>query len=110
MSSGSVAPGHRPDEESSATEVRHNVPRSRYEITVDGRVLGFAEYRRHGNAVVFPHTEIEPSMRNRGLGAELVRGALDDVRARGGTVVAECWYVAEFIDQHTEYADLLAHL
>jgi predicted GNAT family acetyltransferase len=51
---------------------------------------------------------IEPSMRNRGLGAELVRGALDDVRARGGTVVAHCWYVAEFIDQHTEYADLLA--
>ena len=58
--------------------------------------------------MVFPHTVIEPSMRNRGLGAELVRGALDDVRARSGTVVAQCWYVAEFIDQHTEYADLLA--
>ena len=89
-------------------EVRHNVPRSRYEITVDGRVVGFAEYRRHGDTLVFPHTEIEPSMRNRGLGAELVRGALDDVRARGSTVVAQCWYVAEFIDQHAEYADLLA--
>src|SRR5260370_39119448 len=88
-------------------EVRHNVPRSRYEITVDGRVVGFAEYRRHGDTLVFPHTEIEPSMRNRGLGAELVRGALDDVRARGSTVVAQCWYVAEFIDQHKEYADLL---
>jgi uncharacterized protein len=58
--------------------------------------------------VVFPHTEIEPSMRNQGLGAELVRGALDDVRARGGTVVAQCWYVAEFIDQHPEYSDLLS--
>jgi predicted GNAT family acetyltransferase len=54
-------------------EVLHNVPRSRYEITVDGRVVGFAEYRRHGDSLIFPHTEIEPSMRNRGLGAELVR-------------------------------------
>ena len=89
-------------------DVRRNVPRSRYEITVDGRVVGFTEYTRHGDTVVFPHTEIEPSMRNRGLGAELVRGALDDVRARGNTAVAQCWYVAEFIDQHTEYADLLA--
>ena len=89
-------------------EVRHNGPSSRYEITVDGRVVGFAEYSTHGDTVVFPHTEIEASMRNRGLGAELVRGALDDVRARGNRVVAQCWYVAEFIDQHTEYADLLA--
>ena len=89
-------------------EVRHNAPRSRYEITVDGRVVGFAEYRRHGDTVVFPHTEIDPSMRNRGLGAELVRGALDDERARGSTVDAQCWYVAEFIDHHAEYADLLA--
>jgi predicted GNAT family acetyltransferase len=89
-------------------EVRDNVPRSRYEVTVDGRVVGFAEYSRDGDTVVFPHTVIEPSMRNRGLGAELVRGALDDVRARGGTVVAHCWYVAEFIDRHTEYADLVA--
>jgi len=89
-------------------DVRNNVPRSRYEITVDGRVVGVAEYTRHGDTVVFPHTEIDPSMRNRGLGAELVRDALDDVRASGYTAVAQCWYVAEFIDQHTEYADLLA--
>jgi predicted GNAT family acetyltransferase len=96
------------DVDSSPTKVQNNGPRSSYEITVDGREVGFAEYRRRGDTVVFPHTEIAPSMRNRGLGAELVRGALDDVRARGSTVVAQCWCVAEFIDQHTEYADLLA--
>jgi predicted GNAT family acetyltransferase len=97
-----------PDAESRSTEVHHNERRSRYEISLDGRVVGFADYRAHGDTIVFPHTEIEPSMRNQGLGAVLVRGALDDVRARGGTVVAQCWYVAEFIDGHSEYADLLA--
>jgi uncharacterized protein len=96
------------DADSSSPEVRHNAARSRYEISVDGRLVGFADYRADGDTIVFPHTEIEPSMRNEGLGAELVRGALDDVRARGGTVVAQCWYVAEFIDQHPRYADLLA--
>jgi uncharacterized protein len=96
------------DADSSSPEVRHNAARSRYEISVDGRLVGFADYRADGDTIVFPHTEIEPSMRNEGLGAERVRGALDDVRARGGTVVAQCWYVAEFIDQHPRYADLLA--
>ena len=51
-------------------EVHHNGPRSRYEITVDGRVVGFAEYGTHGDTVVFPHTEIEPSML--GVSAHLI--------------------------------------
>ena len=88
--------------------VRRNDRRSRYKISVDGRMVGFADYRDHSDTVVFPHTEIEPAMRNQGLGAELVRHALDDVRALGGTVVPSCWYVAEFIDQHAEYADLVS--
>jgi uncharacterized protein len=47
-------------------------------------------------------------MRGKGLGAELVRHALDDVRGSGGKVVADCWYVAEFIAEHPEYGDLVA--
>jgi predicted GNAT family acetyltransferase len=57
---------------------------------------------------VFPHTVIDPARRGHGLGAELVAGALDDVRARGATVVPTCWYVARFIDEHPAYRDLLA--
>ena len=91
----------------STADVTRNEDRSRYEISFDGRLVGFADYHRRGEAVVFPHTEIEPSMRGRGLGAVLVRHALDDVRATGGSVVAQCWYVAQFIDEHSEYADLL---
>jgi predicted GNAT family acetyltransferase len=85
-----------------------NEERSRYEITVDGRLVGFADYRRQRDTVLFPHTVIEPSLRGQGFGAELVRGALDDVRTAGGSVVAQCWYVAQFIDEHPDYADLLA--
>jgi uncharacterized protein len=91
-----------------AIEVQRNVEGSRYEIRVDGRVVGIAEYRSAGDTLVFPHTEIEASMRGQGLGAELVRAALDDVRAGGGTVVPQCWYVAQFIDENPEYSDMLA--
>jgi len=91
-----------------ANVVRHNPGRERYELVVEGALVGVADYQLDGDTFVFPHTEIEPSMRNRGLGAELVRGALDDVRRNRGTVVPQCWFVAQFIDEHPEYADLLA--
>jgi predicted GNAT family acetyltransferase len=45
-------------------------------------------------------------MRGRGFGARLVRGALDDVRQSGATVVAQCWFVAQFINDHPDYAEL----
>jgi hypothetical protein len=90
------------------TEVRRNDARNRYELYLDGRLAGIADYREAGDALVFPHTEIVPELQGRGLGARLVAGALDDARGSGRRVVPLCWYVAEFIDQHPEYHDLVA--
>jgi predicted GNAT family acetyltransferase len=90
------------------TEVRKNAEASRYELLLDAEVVGVADYRVEGDAVVFPHTQIDGPLRGRGLGAELVRGALDDVRGTGSRVIPHCWYVAEFIDAHPEYQDLVA--
>jgi predicted GNAT family acetyltransferase len=91
-----------------ANVVRRNAERSRYELLVGGEVVGVADYHVDGGTWTFPHTVIAPERRGQGLGAELVRAALDDVRRAGGTVVPSCWYVAEFIDAHPDYADLLA--
>lgn len=93
---------------SGEVDVRNDAQRSRYELTIDGRVVGIADYEARGSVVVFPHTEIVSELRGRGLGAHLVRHALDDVRARGGKVEARCWYVAEFIREHPEYRELVA--
>jgi predicted GNAT family acetyltransferase len=88
--------------------VRKDEGASRYELVEDGVVVGVAEYRVQGGAVVFHHTVIVPDRRGQGLGAVLVQGALDDARATGSTVVPVCWYVGEFIEAHSGYADLLA--
>lgn len=101
--------------------VRRNEARGRYELVntshqgdastsggCDDDVLGFADYRVEGRRAVFPHTVIDPGRRGQGLGDVLVAGALDDVRALGLTVVPQCWFVDQFLDQHPEYADLRA--
>jgi predicted GNAT family acetyltransferase len=91
-----------------ATEVQRNDERSRYELLIDGELVGIADYHERGNTVIVPHTEIERSRRGQGLGAVLVRHVLDDLRGSGRSVVPACWYVAQFIDEHPEYQDLLA--
>ncbi len=88
--------------------VRHAEDRSCYELLLDGEVVGIAEYREEPGAVVFPHTEIAVEHRGQGLGAVLVRGALDDVRARAKQVVPQCWFVRDFMDAHPDYAALRA--
>jgi hypothetical protein len=89
-------------------EVRDNPEKSRYELLEDGKLLGVADYRLMDDKLAFPHTEIVPGRRNQGLGEQLVQGALDDVRRRGAKVVPMCWFVAEFLEEHPEYADLRA--
>src|SRR3954453_24069949 len=82
-SSWSNGDGHRAGGYDSrmTTEIRNNEERSRYELEIDGRLIGIAEYRLEGETVAFPHTEIERARRGQGLGAHLVQYALDDVRA-----------------------------
>jgi predicted GNAT family acetyltransferase len=91
-----------------ATTVRDNPQDGRYELVLGDQVVGIADYIVDGDRVVMPHTVIDASMRGRGLGAVLVQGALDDIRAAGRTVVPRCWYVAEFLNEHPDYADLRA--
>ncbi|RFU39659.1 N-acetyltransferase [Actinomadura logoneensis] len=89
--------------------VKDDRERNRYEITVDGALAGFAEYhlRKDGRTVVFTHTEIFPEFGGQGVGGALARGALDDVRAGGRTVVPLCPFIKGWIDKHPDYQDLV---
>ena len=89
-------------------EVRKNEERSRYELLDGDEVVAIADYQVRDDVVVLPHTVVDPSRRGRGLGEHVVRQALDDVRSEGRKVLPACWFVAEFIELHPEYGDLLA--
>jgi predicted GNAT family acetyltransferase len=80
----------------------------KYEIRDDERVLGIAVYRRRGDVTDFLHTEVDQDAGRSGVGGTLVRAALDDVRAHGGSVIASCPFVRGWIERHQEYADLLS--
>ena len=87
--------------------VTDNPSAERYEITVDGELAGFAEYRGHGATRAFTHTEVAERFAGRGLATELIRAALDDVRAHGRTIIPICPFVKAFLAEHREYLDLV---
>jgi hypothetical protein len=89
-------------------DVRHDAARHRYELLVDGEVSGLADYRERDGAVVILHSEVDPRLRGRGLGNELARRTLDHIRGQGVKVVPACPFFARFVEEHPEYADLVA--
>jgi predicted GNAT family acetyltransferase len=86
-------------------QVRDNKSQHRFELDVEGG-LAFANYRLSPQAVVITHTETPRALRGRGIASELVKGALELIRADGLKVVAGCGFVVDYLRKHPEYADL----
>ena len=91
-----------------AVTITRNDEARRYEAWLDGTVAGFTAYRTRPDAIVFTHTEVGAEYEGRGIGSALAHFALDDARARGAKIVAQCPFVAGYVQRHPAYADLVA--
>ena len=87
--------------------VRDNQSQDRFELDVEGQIA-FANYRRTPAAIVITHTETPRTLRGRGIASELVKGALELIRADGNKVIAGCSFVVDYLRSHPEYADIVA--
>ena len=90
-------------------QTRNNESENRYEAWVGDELAGISEYRLRDGRITFTHTEVKDEWEGEGVGSELVRDALDDVRRQGTRkVVPACPFVKEWIADHPDYEDLLA--
>ncbi|GAA5014564.1 GNAT family N-acetyltransferase [Actinopolymorpha pittospori] len=79
-----------------------------YEAIVGDREIAGLPYHVAGDdRLVLLATSVFPEFRKQGIATELIRRALDDVRAQGKTVTVMCPIVHTFIERHPEYADLI---
>jgi predicted GNAT family acetyltransferase len=79
----------------------------RYELRRGPDLVGQIRYAIEPGLVVLIHTEVAEAVEGQGLGSVLVRGALDDIRARGLRVAPVCPFVLSYLERHPEYADLV---
>ncbi|MEA2991698.1 MAG: uncharacterized protein QOD40_618 [Alphaproteobacteria bacterium] len=89
------------------TSVRDNTALQRFELE-SGGATAVAYYRRSPGVIAFTHTEVPLQMRERGIGSQLMQGALQAVRAEGLKVLPRCSFVAHYLSEHPEFQDLLA--
>lgn len=87
--------------------VHHEEEAHRFFLHRGDQKVGMLAYRPverpTGHVVDVFTTQIDPACRGQGLGEVLVRAALDDLRERGTSVTASCWYVADFLDANPDY-------
>lgn len=81
--------------------VTRNDEAGRYEIHVDDVLGGFTKFRPDAQGRLhFPHTEVDPAFKGKGLGTTLVAEAMADLARRGETVVPHCPFVARYLREN----------
>jgi predicted GNAT family acetyltransferase len=95
-------------EEPAQVDLQHDEHTNRYVLRSSGETVGVLDYRRRDDALDLLHTEVVPQGQGHGLGTVLVREVLDDIRARGHQIMPSCPFVARFVEEHPDYADLVA--
>jgi predicted GNAT family acetyltransferase len=75
------------------------------ELTVDGTLAGWLDYRPAGQSTIIAHTEVLDGHEGEGLGGELVRAAIEQIVASGRSVIPTCPFAAAYIARHPELQD-----
>lgn len=90
------------------TELAHEEDATRYTLRIDGTIAASVDYSINGDAVAFTHTYTRPDQRGKGLAAQIVEYAANDVEANSARrIVPTCWYVQEWFDRHPDRQGLL---
>jgi len=74
--------------------------RSRWELTVDGVVVAFADFNDRDGTLTIPYIETAPEYRGRGHSGALMDGVIDDLRRRNLVVRAPCPVARAHLAEH----------
>lgn len=85
---------------------RHNAQAERFELDLADDTA-YIEYVRLPEVLVLTHTHVPKAYEGRGIGSELVRATLEDIRTQRLRIVPQCVFVARYIERHPEWAEIV---
>ena len=84
----------------------NNEEKKRYEFQLPEHTP-LIEYIRTKDKIYLTHTEVPVALGGQGIGSELVKKALEDVKEKDLTLIPLCPFVAAYIKEHPEYRALV---
>lgn len=89
--------------------LNNNTATNRFELVVDGNVVGFCAYSVSGNTVTITHTEIGKEHAGKGYGSALAKQVLGQLKANNQKLDPKCEFIAGYVQKkQPEYDSLLA--
>ncbi|SFD00404.1 hypothetical protein SAMN04487968_1208 [Nocardioides terrae] len=95
------------ERDQAVVEIRKDEVARLYEALIDGHVVGDLAYETTGGRVSLTHSYVDLDQRHRGVASALAKYALEDVRAGGGRAGIYCGFVADYVDAHPEWTDVV---
>ncbi len=89
--------------ESGELEMVNKPEERRWHALLDGKRVGYVEYRLSPGRVSFIHTVVAPDYQGHGIARQLARAVLDDAVARGLRISPYCPYIRSYLERHHEY-------
>ena len=78
-----------------------------YQVKVDGYTPRIEYIRTNDEKIYLTHTEVPRSLEGRGIGSEIIRLALEDIKKQNLTLIPLCPFVASYIKKHPEWRELV---
>lgn len=73
-----------------------------------GKLLAEIKFPATEDGLVnFAGTFVDPALRGQGIGDQMVRAAIAEIRKRGAKAIATCPYVKAWFSRHPEESDVL---
>ncbi len=77
----------------------------------NGRVVGVVTYSEIENNVFdINHTFVDESMQGRGVAAQLIRRAINDINQRGGEIKTSCSYARKYVEKNGIRPYVICHM
>lgn len=84
----------------------HNTAEKRYEFDIDGD-KAIVEYSLQPGVMILSHTYVPQKHEGKGIGSELIRAVLEDIKEQGLQIVPQCQFIAQYIYRHPEWEELV---
>ena len=88
-------------------KVIHEKENERFVMYFDGKEV-YVEYTMAGKEINLYHTYTDPTLRGKGLAAQVVRAAFEFAKENNLKVIPTCSYTQAFLAKNDEYKEIVA--